>query len=69
MATKLGKHGEEAAGGESDRLLHERDVAWLQQADVVVAEVTKPLLGVSYELDPAVVFSKRILCVFRPQSG
>uniref|UniRef100_A0A8C8WMP1 2'-deoxynucleoside 5'-phosphate N-hydrolase 1 n=1 Tax=Panthera leo TaxID=9689 RepID=A0A8C8WMP1_PANLE len=69
VATKLGKHGEEAAGGETDRLLREREVAWLQQADVVVAEVTKPSSGVSYELDPGVVFSKRILCVFRPQSA
>ncbi|EHH18354.1 hypothetical protein EGK_14930 [Macaca mulatta] len=59
--------GEEAAGG--DRLIHERDLAWLQQADVVVAEVTQPSLGVGYELGRAVAFNKRILCLFRPQSG
>uniref|UniRef100_A0A2K6B309 2'-deoxynucleoside 5'-phosphate N-hydrolase 1 n=1 Tax=Macaca nemestrina TaxID=9545 RepID=A0A2K6B309_MACNE len=58
---------EEAAGG--DRLIHERDLAWLQQADVVVAEVTQPSLGVGYELGRAVAFNKRILCLFRPQSG
>ncbi|EPY76686.1 deoxyribonucleoside 5-monophosphate N-glycosidase [Camelus ferus] len=43
---------EEAAG--SDRLIHERDLAWLQQADVVVAEVTQPSLGVGYKLGQAV---------------
>uniref|UniRef100_G1QI55 5-hydroxymethyl-dUMP N-hydrolase n=1 Tax=Nomascus leucogenys TaxID=61853 RepID=G1QI55_NOMLE len=59
--------GEEAAGG--DRLIHERDLEWLQQADVVVAEVTQPSLGVGYELGRAVAFNKRILCLFRPQSG
>uniref|UniRef100_A0A5F8G314 2'-deoxynucleoside 5'-phosphate N-hydrolase 1 n=1 Tax=Monodelphis domestica TaxID=13616 RepID=A0A5F8G314_MONDO len=59
--------GEEAAG--CDRLIHERDLAWLQQADVVVAEVTQPSLGVGYELGRAVALNKRILCLFRPQSG
>ncbi|XP_031203430.1 2'-deoxynucleoside 5'-phosphate N-hydrolase 1 isoform X2 [Mastomys coucha] len=59
--------GEEAAGG--DRLIHEQDLAWLQQADVVVAEVTQPSLGVGYELGRAVALGKPILCLFRPQSG
>ncbi|XP_012304120.1 5-hydroxymethyl-dUMP N-hydrolase [Aotus nancymaae] len=66
-AAELGQRGEEAAGG--DRLIHERDLAWLQQADVVVAEVTQPSLGVGYELGQAVALNKRILCLFRPQSG
>ncbi|XP_070313011.1 5-hydroxymethyl-dUMP N-hydrolase-like [Odocoileus virginianus] len=59
--------GEEAAGG--DRLIHDRDLAWLQQADVVVAEVTQPSLGVGYELGRAVALHKPVLCLFRPQSG
>nr|XP_035979934.1 2'-deoxynucleoside 5'-phosphate N-hydrolase 1 [Halichoerus grypus] len=66
-AAELGARGEEAAGG--DRLIHERDLAWLQEADVVVAEVTQPSLGVGYELGRAVALNKRILCLFRPQSG
>ncbi|XP_008565046.1 PREDICTED: 2'-deoxynucleoside 5'-phosphate N-hydrolase 1 [Galeopterus variegatus] len=66
-AAELDARGEEAAGG--DRLIHERDLAWLQQADVVVAEVTQPSLGVGYELGRAVALNKRILCLFRPQSG
>lgn len=59
--------GEETAAG--DRFIHERDLAWLQQADVVVAEVTQPSLGVGYELGRAVALNKQILCLFRPQSG
>uniref|UniRef100_A0A671DWI6 2'-deoxynucleoside 5'-phosphate N-hydrolase 1 n=1 Tax=Rhinolophus ferrumequinum TaxID=59479 RepID=A0A671DWI6_RHIFE len=66
-AAELGARGEEAAGG--DRLIHERDMVWLQQADVVVAEVTQPSLGVGYELGRAVALKKPILCLFRPQSG
>ncbi|XP_054109991.2 5-hydroxymethyl-dUMP N-hydrolase isoform X2 [Callithrix jacchus] len=66
-AAELGQRGEEAAG--DDRLIHEQDLAWLQQADRVVAEVTQPSLGVGYELGRAVALNKRILCLFRPQSG
>ncbi|XP_006990882.1 5-hydroxymethyl-dUMP N-hydrolase [Peromyscus maniculatus bairdii] len=65
-AAELDSRGE-AAGG--DRLIHERDLAWLRQADVVVAEVTQPSLGVGYELGWAVALGKQILCLFRPQSG
>ncbi|KAM5262889.1 5-hydroxymethyl-dUMP N-hydrolase [Ctenodactylus gundi] len=65
-AAELDASGE-AAGG--DRSIHERDLAWLQQADVVVAEVTQPSLGVGYELGRAMALNKQILCLFRPQSG
>uniref|UniRef100_A0A8C2Y0N5 2'-deoxynucleoside 5'-phosphate N-hydrolase 1 n=1 Tax=Capra hircus TaxID=9925 RepID=A0A8C2Y0N5_CAPHI len=58
---------EEAAGG--DKLIHDRDLAWLQQADVVVAEVTQPSLGVGYELGWAVALHKPVLCLFHPKSG
>ncbi|XP_055261932.1 2'-deoxynucleoside 5'-phosphate N-hydrolase 1-like [Moschus berezovskii] len=66
-AAELDESGEEAAGG--DKLIHDRDLAWLQQADVVVAEVTQPSLGVGYELGRAVALHKPVLCLFRPQSG
>ncbi|KAL6037630.1 hypothetical protein STEG23_020011 [Scotinomys teguina] len=66
-AAELNLRGEATAGG--DRLIHEQDLAWLRQADVVVAEVTQPSLGVGYELGWAVALGKQILCLFRPQSG
>uniref|UniRef100_A0A8D2BAD1 Uncharacterized protein n=1 Tax=Sciurus vulgaris TaxID=55149 RepID=A0A8D2BAD1_SCIVU len=50
-AAELGARGEEAAGG--GRLVHERGEDWLQQADVVLAEVTQPSLGAGYELGRA----------------
>ena len=36
---------------------------------VLVAEVTQPSLGVGYEIGRAVAMKKRILCLFRPESG
>uniref|UniRef100_A0A1A8LL05 2'-deoxynucleoside 5'-phosphate N-hydrolase 1 n=1 Tax=Nothobranchius pienaari TaxID=704102 RepID=A0A1A8LL05_9TELE len=53
---------------EGDRAIHDRDVDWLQQSDVIVAEVTQPSLGVGYELGRAVDMKKKILCLFRPSS-
>ncbi|XP_018423446.1 PREDICTED: 2'-deoxynucleoside 5'-phosphate N-hydrolase 1 [Nanorana parkeri] len=60
--------GEDAAE-QGDKFIHDRDVEWLQQADVVVAEVTQPSLGVGYELGRAVAMDKKILCLFRPSCG
>ncbi|MBN1779298.1 MAG: nucleoside 2-deoxyribosyltransferase [Candidatus Buchananbacteria bacterium] len=45
--------------------IHNRDMDWLMQADVVVAEVTTASLGVGYELGRAVENNKKILCLFR----
>lgn len=42
-----------------------QDVAWLQEADLVVAEVTTPSLGVGYEIGIAEAAGKPILCIYR----
>jgi nucleoside 2-deoxyribosyltransferase len=47
--------------------IYDRDVTWLQSADVVVAEVTTPSLGVGYEIALAESLKKPILCLFRKQ--
>lgn len=56
------------AAGEnlSDCDIHDRDLNWLQDADVLVAEVTTPSLGVGYEIGRAVEWGKRIICLYRP---
>ncbi|MED6295257.1 2'-deoxynucleoside 5'-phosphate N-hydrolase 1 [Characodon lateralis] len=68
-SAELSDTGEEGTtGGDGD--IHDRDVNWLQQSDVVVAEVTQPSLGVGYELGRAVdMKKKKMLCLFRPSSG
>ena len=59
------------AAGESlaDRAIHDRDIAWLRKADVLVAEVTTPSLGVGYEIGRAIEWGKRIVCLYRPSEG
>ncbi|SDQ63809.1 nucleoside 2-deoxyribosyltransferase [Natronobacterium texcoconense] len=56
----------EAKEGLTDGDIHDQDVAWLRQADVVVAEVTTPSLGVGYELGRAVAWEKPVCCLYRP---
>jgi nucleoside 2-deoxyribosyltransferase len=60
--TSLGEQGD-------DRAIHDRDLAWLEEADCLVAEVTKPSLGVGFEIAKATEWDKRVLCLFRPSCG
>lgn len=55
--------------GPSDESIYDRDMSWLREADVVVAEVSTPSLGVGYEIAKAEELKKRILCLYRDQEG
>lgn len=49
--------------------IYERDMAWIDEADVIIAELTTPSLGVGYEVAKAETLDKPILRLFRPSSG
>jgi len=55
--------------GPGDPEIYERDMAWLQEADFVIAEVTTPSLGVGYEIARAAGLNKPVVCLFRPETG
>lgn len=55
--------------GPGDAEIYARDIAWLQEADVVIAEVTTPSLGVGYEVARAARLGKPVVCLFRPETG
>ena len=55
--------------GPSDRFIHDRDMEWLISSDAIVAEVTTVSMGVGYEIGRAVEMGKKVLCLFRPDSG
>jgi len=48
--------------------IYQRDIAMIHDADVVIAEVTNPSLGVGYELGYAESLHKPILCLFDERS-
>ena len=67
-------------GGRDDRKIYADIIALLRDygtvvtehvgdADVLVAEVTAPSLGVGYEIVRSVEWGKRILCLYRPGNG
>ena len=58
-----------AGESNSDTEIHDRDLAWLREADVLVAEVTTPSLGVGYEIGKATEWGTPVLCLFRPGKG
>lgn len=55
--------------GPGDIEIYARDLAWLREADIVIAEVTTPSLGVGYEVARAAVMGKPVVGLFRPESG
>lgn len=62
----LGNSGED---GQTDDWIYQRDLEWLEESDVIVAEVSIPSLGVGYEIGKAESIKKPILCLFRNREG
>jgi hypothetical protein len=61
-AEALSSQGEDL----SDSEIHDRDLAWLRNAQCLIAEVTRPSLGVGYEIGKATEWGMPVLCLFRP---
>jgi nucleoside 2-deoxyribosyltransferase len=53
----------------TDKYIFERDMDWVKESDLVVAEVSTPSLGVGYELGQAEAVGKKIICLYREQEG
>ncbi|MEF8814362.1 MAG: nucleoside 2-deoxyribosyltransferase [Halovenus sp.] len=66
LTEHVGTDDVETTESQGDTAIHDQDVAWLRQADVVVAEVTTPSLGVGYEVGKAREWEKPVLCLYRP---
>ena len=49
----------------SNKQIHDRDMKWLLESDLMVAEVTNPSLGVGYEIGRAIENNIAIICLFR----
>ena len=44
--------------------IYNRDTNWLNECDILVAEVSTPSLGVGYEIAYAEKLGKRIICIY-----
>ena len=49
----------------TERQIHDRDYRWLVEADVVIAEITNPSLGVGAEIADAIYLKIPVLAVYK----
>lgn len=53
----------------TDEEIYQKDVSWINESDVIVAEVTATSLGVGYELGFSEAKGKKIIALYREQEG
>lgn len=49
----------------NDIQIYERDVVWIRQANILVADVTIASLGVGYEIRYAEDLGKKVICLYQ----
>lgn len=52
----------------SDKDIYKRDVKWMMNADILIAEVSNPSIGVGYEIGSFIQSNKPIICLYRKNS-
>lgn len=52
----------------SDNQIHDRDMEWIRESDLMIAEVSVPSLGVGYEIARAIELEKPVLCLYNKNS-
>jgi len=58
---------EELDARENPSDIYFRDVSWIEESDLLIAEVSTPSHGVGYEIGYALDFNKPVLCLYRQQ--
>ena len=53
----------------NEKFIHDRDISWLRETDILIAECTTPSLGVGYEVGRALEWDKPMLCLYRIKEG
>ena len=52
-----------------DPFIYKRDMQWLHESDLLVAEVSTPSLGVGYEIGRAEQMVKPVICLYNKSSN
>ncbi len=58
---------EEVDAREDPYDIYFRDVTWIEESDLLIAEVTTPSHGVGYEIGYALELNKPVLCLYQKQ--
>lgn len=59
----------EAEKGRKDHEIFSRDIARLNESQVIIAETSTPSLGVGFEIATALNQNKKVLCLFKNQNN
>lgn len=54
----------DSQGKASDFAIYARDIRWIRESDLLIAEVSQPSIGVGYEIAYAEAFNKPILALY-----
>ncbi len=49
----------------SEQYIHDRDMEWVLESDMLIAEVTTPSLGVGYEIGRAIEHKIPVICLYK----
>ena len=64
----IAETGIEIIDGQEDPLdIYQRDVNWIEESDLLVAEVSTPSHGVGYEIGYALSIGKPVLCLYNQE--
>ena len=55
----------DAGEDKSSEFIYKRDIEWVKEADIIIAEVSTPSLGVGYEMGFAENLNKPIICLYK----
>lgn len=53
----------------SQEQIYKRDIDWLKESDIMVADISIPSLGVGYEIGYAESLKKKIICLYENNSS
>lgn len=56
---------EKAEARMSEQEIFEKDIRWIEESDILIADITVPSIGVGYEICHAVSTGRPVLCVYK----
>lgn len=54
-------------GPENPQDIYQRDVNWIEESDILIAEISSPSHGVGYEIGFALSLGKPVLCLYHQE--
>ena len=49
--------------------IYNRDISWIKECDILIADVSIPSLGVGYEISYAEKLNKKIICIYEKDTN